>query len=98
MAAIDGEGRPAIQLATRQLVGHAQRFYSGGQRNQREIVQQQKADRLRCRILGFCPGIERRHFGISSRKAGEWPQVKALFILPGSIQKLVGLYLPSMSG
>ncbi|MNH98469.1 hypothetical protein D3C73_511910 [compost metagenome] len=82
LAAIDGEGGPAIQLATGQLVGHAQRFYSGRQRNQREIVQQQKADGLRRTVLGLSPGVERRHRGISSHKAGDWPQAKALFILP----------------
>ncbi|MNI13409.1 hypothetical protein D3C73_666370 [compost metagenome] len=81
LAAIDGEGGPAIQLATGQLVGHAQRFYSGRQRNQREIVQQQKADGLRRTVLGLGPGVERRHRGISSHKAGDGLR-RRLLLLP----------------
>ncbi|MNM66761.1 hypothetical protein D3C81_782600 [compost metagenome] len=81
LAAIDGEGGPAIQLATGQLVGHAQGFHCGGQRNQREIVQQQKADGLRRTVLGLGPGVERRHRGISSHKAGDGLR-RRLLLLP----------------
>ncbi|MNQ76033.1 hypothetical protein D3C85_908500 [compost metagenome] len=90
LAAINGEGRPAIQLASGQLVGHAQGFYCGGQRNQREIVQQQKADGLRRTVLGLSPGVERRHRGISSHKAGDGLR-RRLFLWPSFSCRETGL-------
>ncbi|MNH20299.1 hypothetical protein D3C79_800610 [compost metagenome] len=70
LAAVHAQGAPAVQLAAGQLVGHAQRLNSGSQGNQREIVQQQKADGLGRAVLGWGPGVVRRHRGISSHNAG----------------------------
>ena len=56
--AFQRHGIPAVQLASGQLIGHAQRFHRRGQRDEREAVEQQEADGLRlARLAGHsCSG------------------------------------------
>ncbi|MND60016.1 hypothetical protein D3C80_512360 [compost metagenome] len=80
LTAIHTQCAPAIQFTTGQLVGHAQRFDRRRQGNESEVIQQQKADRLWCAVLGWGPGVVRRHRGISSHNAGCASGRRGLFL------------------
>ena len=67
LAAVQAQRMPAVEFASRELVGHAQRFHRRGQGDQGEVIQQQEADGLRISVLWRNSGRVRGHGCISSR-------------------------------